>query len=82
MIKVKLFGNLKVRLGRDELDIDLDRRISVGELAQVIASEYPAFGEIFRSTQVVIAVNQEIVDDRFSVSPGMTVALYPPVSGG
>jgi len=82
VIKVKLFGNLKARLGRDELDINLDRTISVGELAQMIAGEYPDFGEIYRNTQVVIAVNQEIVDENFSVFPGVTVAIYPPVSGG
>lgn len=82
MVKIKFFGNLKVRLGRDELDLNLDRTISVGELAELIAGAYPAFGEVYRNTQVVIAVDQEIVDERFSVSPGVTVAIYPPVSGG
>jgi molybdopterin converting factor small subunit len=82
MVTVEFFGHLRLRVGHDTLQIDVQTPLELGTLIREIAREYPVFAEIVRDSPPVIAVNRQVVADSHLVSPGETITIFPPISGG
>ena len=82
MVKIKFFASFRERLGREELDIELDKKITIAELLEKLKTELPEAGKILGSGRCIIAVNQEVAKGETPVSQGDEVAIFPPVSGG
>lgn len=77
MIKVKLFAHLREQFGQECLEIDAAGK-SVTEL-KAILQENDKMPDI---ANVMVAINEEFVNDDQQIQDGDTVAFIPPVSGG
>ncbi len=80
-VRVELYGGLRARLGTDEVEVQLDSaEPTVADVVAAVEQQHPKLEGTLR--RVARAVDDEIVGDDHPVSPGSTVALLPPVSGG
>lgn len=77
MIKILLFAQLQEKVGKGQLELDLDE-ITVSQLKQHLHSMY----KLPQLKQVLTAINEEYAEDVDVVKSGDTIALIPPVSGG
>ena len=75
-IKVRAFGPLMeiIRTG----EVTLPGTADTDSLIQELTHQYPALGE----KKFMIAVDQKTVFGNTLLTPGSTVALLPPFSGG
>lgn len=80
MVKVQLFAGLAEAIGHRALELPLDERVTVQELKQYLARQYPNLKD--RLEKCMVAVNQEYADSDAYVSSQDEVVLIPPVSGG
>ncbi|MDT9600894.1 MoaD/ThiS family protein [Sphingosinicella rhizophila] len=81
-MKILLFGQLGERIGR-EVDAALaSDGCTIAELRHALAEQWPAMTSDLASGALRFAVDQEIVDDSFAISPGQEVALFSVLSGG
>jgi molybdopterin synthase sulfur carrier subunit len=83
-VRVLVFARLREALGSESLALD-DALLpmTVGELRRHLhRCEPPAFAEAMAEANVICALNQVVVDDAASVTPGDEVAFFPPVTGG
>lgn len=80
-VKVKMlyFGMAGDITGKREEQVALDRG-SVGDLLDELEHKYARLRGLRRFSRV--AVDEELVDERFVLKGGETVALLPPVAGG
>lgn len=79
-IKVLLFANIRERIGKKELTLEFEDQPSVQEFKQWLGEEYPDV-QVLMPT-VLVAINQEYVDENILIPDGAEVALFPSVSGG
>ncbi len=80
MVKVRFFASLKDLVGESELEIHLEKEISVRKIFQQLETRFP---EIKRYESILlVAVNMEYADLDTTVNPGDEVCFFPPVSGG
>lgn len=81
-IQVRFFAGLREKLGTSgEVLTGLPDSLTVSELrAQLLlrGDEWLALDD----PSLLVAVNQELADDRSPVTPGDEVAFFPPVTGG
>ncbi len=77
---ILFFATLKDRAGVPRTKIDTPGSLSVAELKQHLASQYPAIKPYLSSC--LVAINQQFAFDADPVPDGAEVALFPPVSGG
>lgn len=79
-VRVLLFGAAADLAGQREIEVPLEREVSVDELWVEVASRRPGLAPM-RET-LAFAVNGEYAAKSDRVSPGDEVAFLPPVSGG
>ena len=77
MIKVLLFADLQERVGKNALDLTLEKT-NVSQLKALLEEDYPTLN----LQKVMTAVNEEYANDTDEIQAGDTVAFIPPVSGG
>ena len=77
---VRLFAIARERAGRGEVTIRLPAKATVADLRAALAEQVPGLESI--APRVMIAVDSEYADDDFILSPGASLAVIPPVSGG
>jgi MoaE-MoaD fusion protein len=80
MMKIKLFATLKDRAKAGEIEVPVAEPLTVKQLREAIAAQYPALGPLMARS--LVAVNQQFAFNQDAVQPGDEVALFPPVSGG
>ena len=79
-IKVVLFASARDILGEREIEVELPDTTTVGDLKQVLMSQFPQVADlVLRSA---ISVDHEFANDALPLQPGSEIALIPPVSGG
>ena len=78
--KVRLFARLSELAGARETEVELGEGLTVGDVFEALAREYPALAGLRGS--VMFALNAEYVSRDQPVRAGDEVALIPPVSGG
>lgn len=81
-LKVHLlfFATLKDRVGVKSLQAELPGAMSVGEMRNWLADQYPDAAAIIPTA--LVAINHEFASEETQLSDGAEVAMFPPVSGG
>jgi MoaE-MoaD fusion protein len=79
-ILVKLFAIIKDKTGKSTIEYQFDRNITIRELKEILAGEYPNLKLIMPN--MVTAINQNFALDEDMIPDGAEVAIFPPVSGG
>jgi molybdopterin synthase sulfur carrier subunit len=84
MIDVRFFASIREQLGTSELSVTLDGDHSTitSLRQQLIDLRGGGWGDVLCADNVVIAVNQEVVDDQHVLRDGDELAFFPPVTGG
>jgi molybdopterin converting factor subunit 1 len=77
---VRLFAIARERAGRGEVAIRLPAKATVADLRAALAEQVPGLAAI--APRVMIAVDSEYADDDYELTPGASLAVIPPVSGG
>jgi molybdopterin synthase sulfur carrier subunit len=83
-MKILFFGQLKERINTSELQLTDDQctdLTNVKALREYLQNHYD-WHEHFDIGQTLVAVNQQIVDDKHLLITGDEVAFFPPVTGG
>jgi len=81
-VKVRFFGSLSDRIGREIELTPPAAGCTIAELRRSLAEAYPgAAAELARPT-VRACVDDVIVPDTYLVSAQSRVAFFPPLSGG
>ncbi|WP_019241119.1 MULTISPECIES: molybdopterin converting factor subunit 1 [Bacillus] len=78
MINILLFTNLKEKFGKDNMEYNGNGK-SISQLKEQLIAEFQLAEEL---KAVMVAVNEEFVDEDYILVDGDTVAFIPPVSGG
>jgi molybdopterin converting factor small subunit len=73
-ITVRFFGPAVAQVGFDSAPLEVS---GTDSLLQQVAKTFPQLKRPFR-----LAVNNEFIDEKYSVSAGAIVDVIPPVSGG
>jgi molybdopterin synthase catalytic subunit len=79
-MKIKLFATLKDRANTSEIVLSTTGNLTVRELRQAIAAQFPSLAALM--PQSLVAVNQQFAFNDDTVAEADEVALFPPVSGG
>jgi molybdopterin synthase sulfur carrier subunit len=75
-IKVKLFANLREKIGYDEKEIEISDGTTLNEVWMRVAENSDWRDEI------LMAVNMDYANPDTLVKDGDEVAFFPPVTGG
>ena len=78
-ISVLLFGITRELVGQSKLTCPLPPGARVGDLLDILKSDYPRLGDI---KSLLVAVNNEYADSDTFITAADEIALIPPVSGG
>ena len=83
MIEVVFFASLREELGSDSVSMDASGITDVGEVIGKLAQEKGArWSELLMRENILVAVNQQMVDQKAAVVDKDEVAFFPPVTGG
>jgi molybdopterin synthase sulfur carrier subunit len=86
MIDVRFFASIREQLGTSELSLALALAGDPPTVSflrqQIIDVRGGNWSDVLCADNVVIAVNQEVVDDQYVLSDGDELAFFPPVTGG
>ncbi len=79
-IKVLFFATLRERVGTKSVELEIPADMTVQELKDKLASDYPNLKESMKT--ILVSVNKEYAFDEAAIPQDAEVALFPPVSGG
>ena len=85
-MKIKLFYFAKVRevlgIDREEIDVESDIK-TLAELVAFLKLRGSQWQSIFdMSSSYRMAVNQELVEENYTINANDEVAFFPPITGG
>ena len=80
LVTVKFFASYREMLGEDQLLLEFEEQVTVGDVLDVLKVRYPALGN--QGYMPLTACNLKHVSKRHALSDGDEVAIFPPVSGG
>ena len=78
-IQTLFFGITSDLIGKTQLELELEKSISVAGFKSILKEKYPQLENI---NSYAIAVNEEYANDKNLLKEGDVVAIIPPVSGG
>ncbi|MEE9406843.1 MAG: MoaD/ThiS family protein [Polaribacter sp.] len=78
-ITTLFFGITSDLIGNTQLEMIIDKSISIADFKNVLKKEYPKLENI---NSYAIAVNEEYANDDLLLKESDVVAVIPPVSGG
>jgi MoaE-MoaD fusion protein len=79
-VSILCFAGFQERVGRERIELVVEREITAAELRQLLSDLYPQAKDMLVTSMV--AVNQEYASATTPIRPGDEVAIIPPVSGG
>lgn len=79
-VTILFFATFKERAGTRRAEMSLPEGMTVGELKQRLAQEFPGLAGMGNS--MLVSVNKEFAFDPDPLPQGAEVAVFPPVSGG
>jgi len=84
MTKLIYFAWVRERIGKREEDVDLPADVrTVSDLLGWLRARGDGYAEALREPKVIrVAINEEHVDHRESLSGAREIALFPPMTGG
>ncbi|TQV84458.1 molybdopterin converting factor subunit 1 [Aliikangiella coralliicola] len=86
MVKVKVlfFANYRELLDCNELEVEINKGSSVGQLCQFLSQKGDVWHQLFANpgSTIKIALNQEMAELSSIINENDEVAFFPPVTGG
>ena len=82
MIKVVFFAALREQLSCNELSLSAVNISTIKQLKAALIAEQPSWQPHLENSTLLYAVNQEMVNETFTIKAGDEVAFFPPVTGG
>ncbi len=79
-VRILLFASLKERIGKSEINLVLEKGITVAEFKKALGSYFPE--HITLIERALVSVNRDFAFDSDVVPEEAEIALFPPVSGG
>ena len=79
-IKLLFFATIRDRAGTKSMELDVPENLTVQELKDKIADDYPNLKDSMKS--VLITINREYAFDEAVIPQNAEMAMFPPVSGG
>ena len=79
-IKLLFFATIRDRAGVKSLELDIPADLTVQDLKDKLATDYPNLKDSMKS--VLITINREYAFDEAVVPPNAEIGMFPPVSGG
>ena len=79
-VRVQVFGMLADKLGKHEIQMDLEEPVTAGSITDALSRQFPDLAEL--ADRVAVAVNMSYVQSDHPIESGDEIALIPPVSGG
>ena len=80
-MKVLFFAQIREDLKTSELEIEGDIK-TVKQLRSLLQEKGDRWQDLLSSERSLVAVNQTLCDDEFSLNANDEVAFFPPVTGG
>jgi len=80
LITVKLFASYRELLGEEEVHLEMEDGVTVGEALDLLRSHYAVLAD--QGYAPLTAVNLQHVSKRHILKDGDELAIFPPVSGG
>ena len=80
-MKVLFFAQIREDLKTSELEIEDDIK-TVKQLRSLLQEKGDRWQDLLSSERSLVAVNQTLCDDEFSLNANDEVAFFPPVTGG
>lgn len=83
-MKILFFARLRELNGAPSVELsEVSAPQTVAELRHILRQTVTEqLAEALGDANVFCAVNQQVVDDSFCVSPGDEIAFFPPMTGG
>jgi molybdopterin synthase sulfur carrier subunit len=82
MIKVLFFARVREQLATDSLELQASDGLTTGLVRQQLANTDSLWAKVLAEDSILIAVNQQIIDESTAVVDGDEIAFFPPVTGG
>ena len=84
MIKILYFAWLRERLGRDEDQVEPPETVAtVADLIDWMAARDEGFELATQNRKIIrAAVNDKLVEHTTPIAGALTIALFPPMTGG
>ncbi|NPV76964.1 MAG: hypothetical protein HPY59_11395 [Anaerolineae bacterium] len=79
-VRVLLFASLRERVGKGEIELDLEPGINVAEFKQMLSSNFPEHQPLIE--RALVSVNRDFAFDHDIIPEEAEIGLFPPVSGG
>ena len=83
MVQLRFFASLREALGVGEEQLELPADVhTVKQLQQRLQQRSTNWQKALSNTQILTALNHEMVRGDVSITDGDEIAWYPPVTGG
>ncbi|HEY7885117.1 MAG TPA: molybdopterin converting factor subunit 1 [Cellvibrionaceae bacterium] len=82
MIDVCFFASLREQLECERMSLPADAGCSVAEVRDYLIADHPHWTQVLQSSNLLMAVNQQMARLDAPVRDGDEVAFFPPVTGG
>ncbi|MEM9483996.1 MAG: MoaD/ThiS family protein [Cyanobacteria bacterium P01_F01_bin.116] len=79
-VTLKLFAAYQEALGLPDMVVELPEAITVGELCDLICTQYPDLKQWRELTR--FGINLQFVEANTPINDGDEIVFIPPVSGG
>ena len=77
-ITIKYFGILSEITNKDTENLIVEDNCNSNDINKILIETYPSISNV----NYIIAVNQNVIQNIYSLSPNDEIALLPPFSGG
>ena len=84
MITVHYFASVREAMARESEQLELPKSVnSVSDLLDFLSGQNSALQALSNDeNRILVAVNQTVVDQSYTLSENDEVALFPPMTGG
>jgi len=79
-LSIKLFASIRQAMNSNEIKIDIDNKITVLQMKQIIFETFPNLKKL--NIPFLVAVNHKYSKDSDVIEANDEIALFPHVSGG
>ncbi len=77
MVKIKLFASYREKVGKEQIEISIDKEIEAKKLLKIISEKYK-----LDLNGCLVAKNNEYIKMSDKIKNDDVIYLLPPVSGG
>ena len=81
-VRIKFFSVFRDATGFPEIEITIEKALSVKQLINILSEYFPKLKKIFEEIQPTIIVDGEVVSDNILIERDAEIAIAPPASGG